>query len=253
MANSEMPQTRGVTSKTRSAPAAALLYVFFPSTNPWSKHGISNNLYHNILFVANLQDFYNFLLDSGMDPVSSTAAELSEGVAMKRYSRYLDSLRRSSPGGGGRGAGSGGDIDSLMNGSIRKKLKIIPENVTWVLLLFFEKVFKMLIKWWEITCVWRNLVAYQIINRWGGQSDQVFISLAGDFMKPRISEVINSLYNYTRLRYRPVWLCWSNEGNYRAKFKRGLLRAQTEPSDACGFHAMHIVEPQIEAFASYKK
>ncbi|KAE9461300.1 hypothetical protein C3L33_06797, partial [Rhododendron williamsianum] len=90
----------------------------------------------------------------GMDPVSSTAAELSEGVAMKRYSRYLDSLRRSSPGGGGRGAGSGGDIDSLMNGSIRKKLKIIPENVTW-----------------------------------GGQSDQVFISLAGDFMKPRISEV----------------------------------------------------------------
>lgn len=67
-----------------------------------------------------------------MDPVSSTAAELSEGVAMKRYSRYLDSLRRSSPGGGGggRGAGSGGDIDSLMNGSIKKKLKIIPENVT---------------------------------------------------------------------------------------------------------------------------
>lgn len=67
-----------------------------------------------------------------MDPVSSTAAELSEGVAMKRYSRYLDSLRRSTPGsgGGGRGAGSGGDIDSLMNGSIKKKLKIIPENVT---------------------------------------------------------------------------------------------------------------------------
>lgn len=70
-----------------------------------------------------------------MDPVSSTTAELSEGIAMKRYSRYLDSLRRSSPGGGGGGGGSGagssgGDINSLMNGPIKKKLKIIPSNVT---------------------------------------------------------------------------------------------------------------------------
>ncbi|KAG5515631.1 hypothetical protein RHGRI_036618 [Rhododendron griersonianum] len=121
---------------------------FGDATNSWS------DLEDAIGTSSSSVDFYNFLLDSGMDPVSSTAAELSEGVAMKRYSRYLDSLRRSSPGGGGRGAGSGGDIDSLMNGSIRKKLKIIPENVTW-----------------------------------GGQSDQVFISLAGDFMKPRISEV----------------------------------------------------------------
>lgn len=123
---------------------------FGDATNSWS------DLENVISTGSSSVDFYNFLLDSGMDPVSSTAAELSEGVAMKRYSRYLDSLRRSSPGGGGggRGAGSGGDIDSLMNGSIKKKLKIIPENVTW-----------------------------------GGQSDLVFNSLAGDFMKPRISEV----------------------------------------------------------------
>uniref|UniRef100_A0A2C9V3L3 Carboxypeptidase n=1 Tax=Manihot esculenta TaxID=3983 RepID=A0A2C9V3L3_MANES len=91
-------------------------------------------------------DFYNFLLDSGMDSVSLTAAELSQGMAMKRYIRYLSSLG-SSPGGDG-------DIDSLMNGPIKKKLKIIPDNISW-----------------------------------GGQADEVFSNLAGDFMRPRINEV----------------------------------------------------------------
>lgn len=81
-----------------------------------------------------------------MDPVSLIASELSMGIAMKRYSRYLDSLKSSSPGGGV-------NLDSLMNGAIKKKLKI-PENV-----------------------------------QWGGQSDLVFTALAGDFMRPRISEV----------------------------------------------------------------
>ncbi|XP_059429796.1 serine carboxypeptidase-like 51 [Corylus avellana] len=97
---------------------------------------------------SNNVDFYNFLLDSGSDVASFTAIELSKGIALKRYSRYLSSLRsRSSPGGGG------GGLDSLMNGPIKEKLKI-PENVTW-----------------------------------GGQSDNVFTELEGDFMKPRINEV----------------------------------------------------------------
>ncbi|KAK4492674.1 hypothetical protein RD792_003494 [Penstemon davidsonii] len=91
-------------------------------------------------------DFYNFLLDSGMDPVSLTASELSQQIAIKRYSRYLNSFR-STPGGEG-------DLDSLMNGEIKKKLKIIPRDVSW-----------------------------------GGQADLVFTALEGDFMKPRINEV----------------------------------------------------------------
>ncbi|XP_058004185.1 serine carboxypeptidase-like 51 isoform X3 [Hevea brasiliensis] len=95
---------------------------------------------------SNSVDFYNFLLDSGMDPVSLTAAELSQGRAMKRYIRYLSSLR-SSPDGDG-------DIDSLMNGVIKQKLKIIPNNISW-----------------------------------GGQAGEVFTNLAGDFMRPRINEV----------------------------------------------------------------
>ncbi|KAA8544154.1 hypothetical protein F0562_022210 [Nyssa sinensis] len=110
------------------------------ATNSWSE------LEDVISTSSNSVDFYNFLLDSGMDPVSLTAAELSKEIAMKRYSRYLDSFR-ASPGGGG-------DLESLMNGAIRKKLNIIPDNV-----------------------------------QWGGQSDLVFTSLAGDFMRPRINEV----------------------------------------------------------------
>jgi serine carboxypeptidase 1 len=72
--------------------------------------------------ICILQDFYNFLKDSGSDLVSMSDIELSKGIAKKRYSRYLSSLRSSSPGGGG-------DLDSLMNGAIKKKLKI-PANVS---------------------------------------------------------------------------------------------------------------------------
>lgn len=114
---------------------------FVEATDSWA------NLEEVISSSSNSVDFYNFLLDSGMDPVSLTASELSQQISIKRYSRYLNSLRRATPGGDG-------DIDTLMNGVIKKKLKIIPNNVEW-----------------------------------GGQSDAVFTALEGDFMKPRINEV----------------------------------------------------------------
>ncbi|KAL6537966.1 hypothetical protein OROHE_012253 [Orobanche hederae] len=87
-----------------------------------------------------------------MDPVFSTtssiASELlsSHHIATKRYSKYLNSLI-STPGGDS-------DLDTLMNGLIKKKLKIIPNNVEWRM-----------------------------------QSDPVFTAMEGDFMKPRIKEV----------------------------------------------------------------
>lgn len=60
-----------------------------------------------------------------MDPVSSLATiEVSKGIALEKYSRYLSSLRSSSSAGGGDG-----DLDTLLNGVIKKKLKIIPDNV----------------------------------------------------------------------------------------------------------------------------
>ncbi|XP_075519973.1 serine carboxypeptidase-like 51 [Primulina tabacum] len=113
---------------------------FEEATESWSE------LENVITASSNSVDFYNFLLDSGMDPVSLTTSELSQHIAMKRYSRYLNSLRSTT--------GGDVDIDSLMNGVIKKKLKIIPKNV-----------------------------------QWGGQSDLVFSALEADFMKPRIDEV----------------------------------------------------------------
>lgn len=114
---------------------------FYEATETWSQ------LEDVISQYSNSVDFYNFLLDSGMDPVSLTASELKQGIGAKRYARYLNSLRSSDP-------DSNGSIDDLMNGIIKKKLKIIPANVTW-----------------------------------GGQSDKVFDALSSDFMKPRITEV----------------------------------------------------------------
>ncbi|XP_050235496.1 serine carboxypeptidase-like 51 [Mercurialis annua] len=112
---------------------------YVEATSSWA------NLEGEISTSSNSVDFYNFLLDSGMDPVALSASELSQVTALKRYMRYLKS---SSP------AANDGDIDTFMNGVIKTKLKIIPTNVSW-----------------------------------GGQSNSVFNSLEGDFMKPRISEV----------------------------------------------------------------
>ncbi|KAM0949481.1 putative carboxypeptidase C [Dioscorea sansibarensis] len=111
--------------------------------------GTWTELENAIASSSNSVDFYNFMLDSKMDPLSttitttSTTSGLSQALHMKKYSMYLNSK-----------AGTDGDIDSLMNGVIKDKLKIIPKDVSW-----------------------------------GGQSDSVFENLAGDFMRPRIDEV----------------------------------------------------------------
>ncbi|KAJ8622821.1 hypothetical protein MRB53_031350 [Persea americana] len=97
---------------------------------------------------SNSVDFYNFMLDSGSDPLALKATGLLQGILMK-YSNYLPSKDSSN-----------GGLNSLMNGVIREKLKIIPKNVIW-----------------------------------GGQADIVFKGLSFDFMKPRINEVDELLSN----------------------------------------------------------
>ncbi|KAG6619185.1 hypothetical protein I3842_Q105600 [Carya illinoinensis] len=101
--------------------------LYVDATNSWMQleSVVSSN--------SNNVDFYNFLLDFGSD-------------SMTEIFIILSSLR-SSPGGVG-------DLGRLMNGVIKKKLKIIPENVEWE-----------------------------------GQSETVFTKLVGEFMKPRIGEV----------------------------------------------------------------
>ncbi|XP_010241644.1 PREDICTED: serine carboxypeptidase-like 51 [Nelumbo nucifera] len=109
------------------------------ATSSWSE------LESMIIASSNRVDFYNFLLDAGRDPLAIKTMESSAMIAVHKYSKYLSSNKFS---------GDGVDLGSLMNGVIRKKLKIIPNDV-----------------------------------KWGGQSEIVFSALDGDFMKPRINEV----------------------------------------------------------------
>ncbi|CAH9093916.1 unnamed protein product [Cuscuta epithymum] len=104
---------------------------------------------------SNGVDVYNFLLDyNSEDALESTSSYTqSNKLAMKRYSSYLQSLRMKN-----KPLANGGDgpIDlfTLMNETIREKLRIIPKNFTW-----------------------------------GEQEDSVFENMVGDFMRPRIEEV----------------------------------------------------------------
>ncbi|KMZ69138.1 serine carboxypeptidase-like 51 [Zostera marina] len=105
---------------------------------------------------SNNVDFYNFLLDSNMDPLAasiSTSGELKlakASVLMRQYSQYLSKKSSSFD----SDSNSSNNLSDFMNGVIRKKLKIIPNNVSW-----------------------------------GGQDNLVFNAMATDFMKPRINEV----------------------------------------------------------------
>ncbi|RWR93843.1 serine carboxypeptidase-like protein 51 isoform X1 [Cinnamomum micranthum f. kanehirae] len=64
-----------------------------------------------------LQDIYNFMFDDGRGPLSPTGRKLL-GVSMNEYSSYLGSK-----------ASLRVDPGSFMDGVIRKKLRIIPQNV----------------------------------------------------------------------------------------------------------------------------
>eukprot|EP01018_Ginkgo_biloba_P021550 Gb_21565 [translate_table: standard] len=102
-----------------------------------------------ISFASNGVDFYNFLLDASAETVSSVTSlgHMSIG-SPKHFDRYLASKKTS------RENGAEFDLDTFMNSVIRKKLKIIPENI-----------------------------------QWGGQSDLVFVALENDFMKSAIDQV----------------------------------------------------------------
>ncbi|RCV44479.1 hypothetical protein SETIT_9G376900v2 [Setaria italica] len=67
-------------------------------------------------------DVYNFLLDSGMDPVSTPVASTGSSLAnlQAKYSTYLSSQDSAS-----------NTIDGIMNGVIKEKLKIIPKDFKW--------------------------------------------------------------------------------------------------------------------------
>ncbi|KAJ8899812.1 hypothetical protein K2173_019513 [Erythroxylum novogranatense] len=104
-----------------------------------------------VLENSNHVNFYNFLLDVQTNTLETTTTEGLKILASGRYSTYLSSSRTFP---GNVSAKRSVDLDELMNGPIRKKLKIIPEDL-----------------------------------KWGEQGYLVFQAMVGDFMKPRIQEV----------------------------------------------------------------
>ncbi|XP_059649897.1 serine carboxypeptidase-like 51 [Cornus florida] len=105
------------------------------ATNTWDElEGV-------ILSSSNNVNFYNFMLDD----FGAETFKTEKGLMAERYSKHLSTKLLSS---------SFNGVSSLMNGPIKEKLKIIPNNVSW-----------------------------------GGQEDIVFLAMTGDFMKPRIKEV----------------------------------------------------------------
>ncbi|XP_078157212.1 serine carboxypeptidase-like 51 isoform X2 [Carex rostrata] len=89
------------------------------ATNSWG------DLENYIISNSNSVDFYNFLLDSDMDPLGAAASNsnngLNTGQSLRRYSRYLST----------KVASASDILTKHMNGVIREKLKIIPKNITW--------------------------------------------------------------------------------------------------------------------------
>uniref|UniRef100_A0ACD5XLE8 Uncharacterized protein n=1 Tax=Avena sativa TaxID=4498 RepID=A0ACD5XLE8_AVESA len=96
-------------------------------------------------------DMYNFMLDSGMDPVAAvdlpatSSSPTSSNAQVMKYSTYLGSNQQEA---------DSNTLGGIMNGVIKEKLKIIPKDVEWHEL-----------------------------------SDPVYNALVNDFMKPRIDEV----------------------------------------------------------------
>eukprot|EP01018_Ginkgo_biloba_P021553 Gb_21566 [translate_table: standard] len=113
------------------------------ATNSWTE------LEQFISSSSNNVDFYNFLLDSSDDPLSSltaTAQSMNSGK-LRHYSGYLTSKTTS-------GENRTVDLSTFMNGVIRKKLKIIPPTI-----------------------------------QWREQSDPVFEALENEFMKSAVDQV----------------------------------------------------------------
>lgn len=88
-------------------------------------------------------NFYNILTQEPDEKVDASAGENYISLQARRHIRPLHSQ----------------SLSELMNGPIRRKLGIIPQNVTW-----------------------------------GGQAEEVFTNMAGDFMKP-VVDIVDLLLN----------------------------------------------------------
>ncbi|XP_021627425.1 serine carboxypeptidase-like 51 isoform X2 [Manihot esculenta] len=169
--------------------------LYVNATNAWS------DLEDSVTQRTGNVDFYNFMLAgtvSGSSSViaSTTRRQFSKEIALKKYSKYLKSARYI-PGGND-------DEESDFINKIRKKIKIIPDDI-----------------------------------KFGQQSELVFEAMEGDFMKARIKEVdellskgVNvTIYNgqldlICATRGTEAWvekLKWEGLQNFQKKDRRALF------------------------------
>jgi serine carboxypeptidase 1 len=125
------------------------------SANQWDQ---ATNLWGSMeddveSFTDNV-DFYNVLLHNQADPSLLFANKLPETSSYHKLSSSMQRAYERHVGRYYRSPKLGADLDSLMNGPIRKKLQIIPASVTW-----------------------------------GGQSGDVFNYQSTDFMRPVVDYV----------------------------------------------------------------
>jgi serine carboxypeptidase 1 len=117
------------------------------------------------------------MLDSGMDPVALDIPLGSSLTSSLHATKYSTSHR------GQDSQPDSNTIDSIMNGVIKQKLKIIPKNFTSVACAHLHLASQ------SVSCQYCD-AAIPNVYRWGQQSDSVYHALVNDFMKPRIDEVI---------------------------------------------------------------
>ncbi|KAG2580734.1 hypothetical protein PVAP13_6NG362200 [Panicum virgatum] len=103
----------------------------------------------NVVLANSNADFYNLLKDDAVPTAAQRQRSTLSSFRRKNgYSGYLESMAAAAA------SAREGGFDGFMNTVIKKKLGIIPKDLSW-----------------------------------GEQSGDVFDAMAGDFMKPRIQEV----------------------------------------------------------------
>ncbi|KAK1649521.1 hypothetical protein QYE76_067326 [Lolium multiflorum] len=115
---SRLDDNAGDAAKAMAATAQQQIAAgqFYEAWSSW------NNLLQFIDSKSASVDVYNFLLDSGMDPVSTTTSTAASNTHLTKYSRYLSNQEAAS---------DPNAIGGIMNGVVKQKLKIIPGNLTW--------------------------------------------------------------------------------------------------------------------------
>ncbi|KAL5218801.1 hypothetical protein ABZP36_019485 [Zizania latifolia] len=146
-------------------------------------------------------NIFNFLLDSGVDSMSATSAtsSSSRGITqLMKYSTYLD----------GEPSGSESNtIGGIMNGVIKQKLKIIPNNVVWQ--AASTLVFDALVNNFMKPSVDQLLSCSVNVSVYNGQLDVICPTIGVEAWVQKLTWV--GLKNFLSLPRHPLHCCDSSK------------------------------------------